>query len=634
MDQIALNFFPLSSDDFSVTLYRMPFVEGGERPSSGSEEAVRRMLEVDGERRPYWTLFQQVPGATQFESDPTHNIYATLAALRIGLIESCRDRLESGEFSVSKGIRPRVEIVVERFPEGLRVMTVEPYYLREHGRFGFLADFRFRPNEEYRGTTRARQLSLSLDSRGRSNQNHYADRYSQIMSFVRRFHHRIFPITLPGGQAVDIDPHLEMLDAGKLDVKHYIVNSNRESRSQFMGISRNGPLEYAPSDTRLCFLYRPEDRSLSHDLFRALRGDTFQTFHGMQEMFRFPLTNDRVSGIPIRGFNDQEIQAAAQRVKEDAGGSEVVPIVITPFSRHDDLEDNEQYWVLKHAFLSEGMPLQVVARDTVRDKNKLKWSTAGIGLQVFAKAGGTPWKVRPRTERCLIVGIGQAHQVRAGRTDRYFAYSVLTDSSGVFETVKTLGKGPDENTYIGDFRRSLRNIFDEYSDRFSNFVIHSTFSIRRRELEAISDALEERKMSRSDQGELVSLRFNDRNGFCGFAVDHNSRVPYESSMVSISRDEFLVWFEGLQYEQRTVGKMIANPLHVKFTYPHDGLTRRAQLNHLQDAINLSGANWRGFNAKAMPVSVYYAQLIAKYLKEFEAHNLQTVDVDTLTPWFL
>ena len=633
MDEIALNFFPVLSDNFAVSLYRMPFVEN-DRPSSGDEEAVRRMLEVDGEWRPYWTLFQQVPGSTRFECDPSHNVYATLGALRIGLIESCRDRLESADFSISKGIRSRVEIVVERFTEGMRVVSVEPYYLREHSKFGFLADFRFRPKEEYRGTIRARQLSLSLDSRGRSNQEHYADRYSQIMSFVRRFHPEIFPITLPGGEAVDIDPHLEMLASGRLDVKHYIVNSNRESKSQFMGITHNGPLEFAPTDTRLCFLYRPEDRSLSHDLFRALRGDTFRTFVGMDKMFHFPLTNDLVSGIPIPGFENKDIEEIAQRVKEEARGSNVVPIVITPFSRHDDLEDNQQYWVLKHAFLSKGMPLQVVARNTVRDKNELKWSTAGIGLQVFAKAGGIPWKVRPRTERCLIVGIGQAHRIRAGHTDRYFAYSVLTDSSGVFETVKTLGKGQDETTYLRDFHGSLRNIFDEYSDRFSNFVIHSTFSIRRRELEAISEALEEQRQSRSGEGDFVSLRFNDRSRLFGFAVDRNSRVPYESSMVSISRDEFLVWFEGLQYEHRTVGKMIANPLHVKFTYPREGLTRRTKLNHLQDAINLSGANWRGFNAKAMPVSVYYAQLIAKYLKEFEAHHLPTVDVDTLTPWFL
>ena len=595
---------------------------------------VRRMLDVDGEWRPYWTLFQHVPGSTKFECEPSHNIYATLGALRIALIESCRDRLEAADFSISKGIRPRVEIVVERFTEGNRVVSVEPYYLREHSRFGFLADFRFRPKDEYRGTVRARQLSLSLDNRGRSNQNHYADRYSQIMNFIRRFHQSIFPISLPGGQAVDIVPHLELLESGKLDVKHYVVNSNRESKSQFMGISHNGPLELAPSDTRLCFLYRPEDRSLSQELFRALRGDTFRTFVGMDEMFRFPLTNDRVSGIPIPGFENNEIDEVAERVKEDADGANVVPIVITPFSRHDDLEENGQYWVLKHAFLSKGMPLQVVARDTVRDKNTLKWSTAGIGLQIFAKAGGTPWKVRPRTERCLIVGIGQAHRIRDGHIDRYFAYSVLTDSSGVFEAVKTLGEGQDEKTYLRDFYGGLRDIFDEYSDRFSNFVIHSTFSIRRRELEAISQALEQQSQLLPGEGDFVSLRFNDRNRFYGFAVDHNSRVPYESSMVSISSDEYLIWFEGLQYEHRTVGRMIANPLHVKFTYPRVGLTQRTKLNHLQDAINLSGANWRGFNAKAMPVSVYYAQLIAKYLKEFEAHNLSTVDVDTLTPWFL
>jgi hypothetical protein len=80
--------------------------------------------------------------------------------------------------------------------------------------------------------------------------------------------------------------------------------------------------------------------------------------------------------------------------------------------------------------------------------------------------------------------------------------------------------------------------------------------------------------------------------------------------------------------------MVGGPLHVKFTYPGEGLTPDQQRAHLQDAINLSGANWRGFNAKSLPVSVYYAQLIAKYLKEFERHGLPTVDVGILTPWFL
>jgi hypothetical protein len=43
--------------------------------------------------------------------------------------------------------------------------------------------------------------------------------------------------------------------------------------------------------------------------------------------------------------------------------------------------------------------------------------------------------------------------------------------------------------------------------------------------------------------------------------------------------------------------------------------------HLQDIINLSGANWRGFNAKNTPISIYYPELIAKFISKFDEYNL-------------
>ena len=632
MSNIALNFFPLTSHDFIFALYRSPYV-AGQKPSIDGEEAVCRRLEAHGEWRQFWTAFQDFGDSTKIECEPFDNTYATLAVLRKALVDSCEENLEPASFSVVGGFRPRVEITTERYDEGRQVVSVEPYFLHSRGKFGFLADFRFHPEEEHRGTRRALQLSLSLDRNGHPNRNRYADRYSQLSNFVKKLHPLIFPLKLSGGPKVNVDSRLEEIESEKLDIKHYVVGSGSEAKSQFMGVKQSGPLQNTPDYTRLCFLYKPEDRPLSHDLFRALRGDTFSTFPGMESMFRLPLRNDRVSGIPVSDFNYEEIERVADRVLADANGSNVVSIVLTPFSRHDDLEYNDQYWYLKHAFLSRDLPIQVVADDTVKDKNKLKWSASGIGLQVFAKAGGTPWKVRPRTERCLILGIGQAHRINNGRINRYFAYSVLTDSSGVFKEVRTLGEAQDENGYLRAFGENLRSILDEYSDQFSNFVVHATFSIRHRELEAIADALSERK-SQSVGGEFVSLKFNDRNRFFGFAVDHNSLVPYESSLVSISKNEYLVWFEGLQYGQRTVSGMVANPLHVQFTYPIDGLPQHQRLAHLQDAINLSGANWRGFNAKALPVSVYYAQIIARYLKEFESRNLPAVDVNTIKPWFL
>ena len=636
MQRVVLNFFPLATDQFTINLYRLPYVEGNP-PTIGDEVGVRRQLVVNGTRDLYWTSFQRPEGGTEIVCEPFDNVYATIDALRLALIRSCTNNLNAASFRIVTGrfLRRRVEIVTAEFLEGLQCISLEPYLLHSRNRFGFLAAFRFHPAEGHRGTRRALELSLSLDRNGYRNSNYYADRYSHLAAYVGDFHHRIFPLTMPGGQEVSVEPQLMELTPKRLDVKNYIVGSGKTSKSQFMGVKQAGPLKQSPHNAYLYFLYRPQDRPLSHDLFRALRGDTFSTFPGMERMFNLPISTENVSGATLSDYSPSEIKRVRDKVVSEAAGRIVIPIVLTPFSRHDAPEENSAYWNLKHSFLSKGLPIQVIAATTVADKNKLKWSTASIGLQIFAKLGGTPWKVRPRTKHCLIVGIGQAHHVSEEGIERFFAYSVLTDSSGVFEEVRVLGEAQaqEEEHYYEAFSANLRKIFADYSSQFSNFVIHTTFTMRRRELENIATVLAEQK-EQAESGEFVALKFNDRSRFFGFAADHNSRVPYESTVISLSRSEFLVWFEGLQYDRPTIREMVGGPLHVQFTYPNEGMTPDQRRAHLQDAINLSGANWRGFNAKSLPVSVYYAQLIAKYLKEFERHGLRPVDVNILTPWFL
>ena len=640
MRGVALNLFPTATLNFTFTLYLLPFVEG-QRPSTGEERAVRRWLEVDGSKEPFWTLFEPTEGSTKAVCNSMDNTYATIDAMRIALIRSCEANLPVEDFTIKRGFRNWVEIVLHRFSEGTQVISLEPYFFRAQGKFGFLTNFRFHPFDAHKGTRRAQQLSLSLDRQGRSNSNYYADRYSHIADYVSRFHSRIFPLILPGGEKLDVLRRLVEVNVSHLNKKTYVVGSDQQSASQFNGVRKSGPLQTADRDTKLFFLYRPEDRLLSHDLFRALRGDTFPTFPGMDPMFQFSTSFDHAGGIPISDFSPGEIDRASDQVISEAGGHRVVPVVLTPFSRHDSPEDNAGYWHLKHSFLSKNLPLQVVSTKVIADKNTLKWATASIGLQIFAKAGGTPWKVRPRKEKALIVGIGQAHRWVGRQIERHFAYSVLTDSSGVFEELRFLGEGKNEDQYIDSYTESLRRIFEEYSSRFSSFVIHTPFSIRRRELESAAEVLRDQESRqeladlREEAGEFVALKFNDKNRFFGFSVEHNSRVPYESTLLPLSRSEYLVWFEGLQYGQRTVRGRIGNPLHVQFTYPHfNDLDSGQKRAHLQDAINLSGANWRGFNAKSLPVSVYYAQLVAEYLKQFEAHELPPVELNTLTPWFL
>ena len=634
MRGVALNFFPLKSHDFTFRLFYSPFVEGA-RPSVGEEKAVRRSLEVGGKRDFYWTLSQEHTGSGEIECGPFDNTYATIDLLRAALIGSCHDGLPLEDVDAPQGFRRRVEIVLARHREGEELLSVEPYFLRSKRLFGFLVDFRFRPGSEHRHSRRASELSLSLDKSGRENLNYYADRYGKLSDFVARIHPAIFPLVSASvlGRAIGVSKRLVELRTERLDLKRYVVGAESEARSQFMGVKTQGPLERGPSDSCLYFLYRREDRALSHSLYRALEGRTFRTFPGMGEMFGLDLSRRNVMGQPLNDFGPVEVDRVRDEVLARAEGRPVVPIVLTPFSRRDDPDENRAYWKLKHAFLSAGLPIQVVSTATVADRNVLKWSTAGIGLQIFAKAGGTPWKVRPRTERCLIVGIGQAHRRDENdRIRRFYAYSVLADSSGVFEEVRVLGDGEREEGYLEDFTASLDKILDDYGDRFVNFVVHTTFAIRRNELERIQMVLAARRKEKAD-GAFVALKFDRRSRFFGFAAAHNSRVPHESTLVALSRGEFLVWFEGLQYGRSTLTKRIGRPLYARFTYPDD-LSADDQRAHLQDALNLSGANWRGFNAKAEPVSVYYAQLIARYISAFETQGLPPVDVNIPLPWFL
>ena len=633
MHKVSINLFPLASNEFKIPIYCLPYTDV--RPDFGENEATMRNLNIDGEYKPYWTFFKKVPRSFEFTCQPFDNVYVTIDILRMSLIQSCKDQLESDQFKIVGKFRKSVEIVQHMHVEGSEVVILEPYFLRSQNIFGFLVDFRFHPDEDHRGTRKALQLSLSLDRHGQQNLSYYADRYSQIVTYLNGLHEQIFPLKLPGEQTLATESRLVAITPSILEMKKYVVGSEVESKSQFMGVKQSGPFRQIDSlqDTQLYFLYRQEDRTLSHDLFRALRGDTFGTFPGMQDMFKFPLSKDNVKGVALQDFSISEINKIRDSVAIHTNSRRIVPVVLTPFSRHDQPESNAHYWHLKHAFLSCGLPIQVVATETVSNKNILKWATASIGLQIFAKAGGTPWKVQPRIERCLIVGIGQAHRKIDEHFERYFAYSVLTNSSGEFKEVRVLGDERDENKYLEAFGTNLSQIFNDYSSQFTNFVVHSTFAIRRNELDQISAALHEQK-GRSDVGEFVSLKFNDRNRFFGFSANHNSRVPYESTVISLSHNEFLIWFEGLQFGDKTLRKMVGNPMHVKFTYPLKELSDQQRRAHLQDAINLSGSNWRGFNAKSLPVSVYYAQLIAKYLKEFDTHRLPELDVNILTPWFL
>ena len=163
--------------------------------------------------------------------------------------------------------------------------------------------------------------------------------------------------------------------------------------------------------------------------------------------------------------------------------------------------------------------------------------------------------------------------------------------------------------------------------------------MRWREMDTIEEVAKGFVVGPGVRRQIVVLKFDVDTRFFGYAPETNSMVPYEGTCVDLSDRETIVWFEGLQPNNRTLSRRVAGPVHVEFVYPrHESggldLAREERVGYLQDALNLSGTNWRGFNAKSLPVSVYYARLLARYLSAFDEFELDALDLSGLAPWFL
>lgn len=642
--KVALNFWPLRSRDFRFTVYRQERTDQQEQSPEGCK--LRSLPkdpssgDVDDERdySRFWVSFDPKEGFEEFVCNSGDNLYLTQGFLLYALAQKSTEELPERDFEVTGSMRRRVEYVLERHDDedcDERVW-LEPYLLRATGEFGFLADFRVNRYVEGPPSRRVQQISLSLDEQFGENHDFYVDRYEKVEDFASEYFHKLFPMPIENdGGLIQVHRGLKQLPAPQLDTKTYVFSEGKTNSSQFMGVKKNGPLQKAPDDVLLFFVYKPEYKSRSYDLFRALRGETFATFPGMAKMFDYTMGKEHVRGTAIEEFTEEGVESVVRTIEREADGRPVVPIVIIPWDKEEASEEEDyKYYLMKHRFLQAGLPTQFVGLSTLKDNRTLKWSASNIALAVFSKMGGVPWKVSPQHGNCLIIGVGQSHKKIDDEIQRYFAYSVLTDSSGIYEDLEVLGESRDEETYLSQFRESLLEVLREHAARFDRFAVHSTFLLRREELDMIKEVLSTYYEEVAGETDLVALKFNHRNKYFGYAPSSNSMVPYESTYLTLSDSDYIVWFEGIQYHRSSVQSRIGGPMHVRFFYPEEKLSDKEKRDYLQDALNISGTNWRGFNAKSKPISIYYASRIAKYYRAFDEYDFGDVDLSNMTPWFL
>lgn len=617
-------------------IYRCERKPSSERPSI-DVNAFSLPIEEDNEiRKEYWVSLEPHCGFEPYTFKPEFNHHLMVRALSYALSNSAASSLEEDDYDVPKSFYKEVSFNFKKHVEGTEQLVCEPYYLREIERFGWLFDFRFKLKPKCNFSRKVQQLSLSLDRNFKRNPNAYIDRRQKIIEFYKRRWDVFTNCNLNmQNSELSLASDFAKLPSQILHSKLYFFGNNKASRSQSLGLKEFGPLQPIQSTPKLVFVFEERFRLSARKLASALKGTKYQVssmFPGFSKLFQSEPKIDP-DPVVIPNSSAEAFQDALQKVKsKEEQGFTIIPILVLP-----DTNDNG-YLEHKSIFANAGIPSQVCTLKIIDDRNSLKWSIANIALQIFCKCGGKPWKVKPTTEKSLIIGISQSHRHKGDNKDlsveKYFAFSVMTDNSGLFQEIKVLSEGSKKDDYIAKLKDTLRTVLEQSVDQYNRVILHTSFKLKREEINAIKETVNSVvKKDSNESCKFAVIKINHNNRFFGFNPGANNMVPFEGSYVSLGKGEYLIWFEGIFRDQPTANRAFPGPTHVQVV-PIDAKQYISHDELLQDLLNLSGANWRGFNAKSSPVSIFYCHLIAKMVRDFQLRELPMPAVQDLKPWFL
>jgi hypothetical protein len=408
----------------------------------------------------------------------------------------------------------------------------------------------------------------------------------------------------------------------------FVFGKDGKRAEKFSGVQELGP--YRPvlgAPPKIGFVFPSDCRDQANNLYLALKNGA-GTFRGIESVFRIPLSKDAV--FPITGFTRQGKTSDSARAYAEA--------ILSALAKHAERPDfvfvlaphtatreaNTPYYESKATLLKAGVLSQAVTLELLQDASRFEWSAANIALAAFVKLGGTPWIVDTAAgEGELVLGMGRAELYnwpQRTRT-RSVAFTTCFTSGGEFRffSLAELAQTPEE------FATALRNAVTSSVRRAADtsvavrrLTLHIPKDMSRDEAKIISEAASSQA---SGNLEVRVVKVTDEEHF--FAVDSSRAdgVPERGTVVQTADRDFLLYTEGRE-ENRAWKFRVPTALRIS---PQRGALSSAEALELVRGVHeLSQVNWRGFNARSRPISVFYGSLIARMLAHLSPETIRAL----------
>lgn len=182
------------------------------------------------------------------------------------------------------------------------------------------------------------------------------------------------------------------------------------------GIADYGPFNserFERNNLRILALCHPQSRGAMSQFTKQLIDGIPESRYfkrGLKSLFR--LTSVTPTIKEVENFSSEAYETGIDEAIRDSveGGFDLALIECPEGSKQLPLRENP-YYRARVRLMSYGIPTQGVRNEHIRSPHTdLQWTLGPMALQIYAKAGGTPWRL-PATQsvdREIVVGIGSA----------------------------------------------------------------------------------------------------------------------------------------------------------------------------------------------------------------------------------
>jgi hypothetical protein len=300
-----------------------------------------------------------------------------------------------------------------------------------------------------------------------------------------------------------------------------------------------------------------------------------------------------------------------------------------------DGDDFDLHAFIKATAAPQGVPTQILNESRVlryRCRCSVAWR---LGIALYAKAGGTPWRLGDIEPDTAFVGLSYAMRRSPEGGPRFVTCcSQVFDADGVgleflvYGTADFHVEGDNPFLSRGEMHRVMARSLDLYQRRRAGrrprrVVVHKTTEFKPEEIDGAFDAFKA-----SESVELIQVQ--QESGWRGVQIERAasgaqkagapSNYPVlRGSYVPIGDRDVLLWTQGDApdavdgkhfYKE---GKGIPEPLLLRRFAGHGGWE-----DVCRHVLSLTKMNWNSDSLYGrMPVSVVYAQKLARVVQRME-----------------